>query len=416
MTRSAKTFYPWLIWSLGSLFLFYKYVLQVAPSVMVEHLMSAFHLNGAQLGNLVAFYFYAYVIMQIPAGILLDYYSPRYLISLSILLCAAGAFLFGHSTTVPMAITGRVLIGIGGAFSAIGTLKLVTNWFPPKMFALVGGLMLSMGMLGAVGGEAPLAELVKLLGWRPSLIYNAVFGIIFAFIFWLIVRDNNSPSTTTSAKRTPLLSSIKLVMKNPQAWLVALYSGLAFAPIPAFAGLWGVPYIAQSYGLSHTDAAALVSLIFIGFAVGSPVGGWLSDRIGKRKPILVYSTAVSLVLVCIIIYDTQLPYWLFESLLLCFGFSISFFFSSFALIKEICSIGAAATAIGFINMFNALGGAISEPAIGQLLDSGWSGKMLHGARVFSAHDYKWALVLLPASLLLALIVGCLLPESHCQQR
>ena len=408
--------YPWIIWALSSSFLFYKYLLQVSPSVMVDELMSTFQLTGADMGNLAAFYFYAYLCMQLPVGLLLDRFSPRRLVVAAIATCAIGALLFARANSFEIAAGGRLLIGLGGAFSAVGTMKLITLWFPPRRFALVSGLMMTVGMLGAVGGEGPLSALVDAVGWRTAMLIGAGVGLCLAALVWLVIRDKDHPKKVDiGLPQDGFFKGLLKIIKNPQSWLISIYSGLAFAPISAFAGLWGVPYLMENYHASRTEIGALVSLAFIGFAAGSPLAGWLSDYFEKRKPIMFIGTLLGLATLCAIIYlPLKSEFWL-GLLLLEFGFFTSFFFVSFALMREINSLMSAGTSIGFINMFNAACGALTEPLIGKLLDIGWTHQLRGGVRVFSINDYHAALFSLPVCMILALIVLCLVRETHCRQ-
>lgn len=410
-TIKISKLYPWLIWALSSSFLFYKYLLQVSPTVMVQELMATFSLSGLSMGNLAAFYFYAYLAMQLPVGILLDNFSPRRLVACAIAVCAVGALLFAKADTLGIAETGRLLIGLGGAFSAVGTMKLITLWFPPKRFALVSGLMMTVGMLGAVGGEAPLASLVEHVGWRDAMFYAAIVGFCLALLIFITVRDKK---TKTGKETKHFLANLKRLVNNPQCWLIALYSGLAFAPISAFAGLWGVPFLMEKYGMGRVAVGGLVSLVFIGFAIGSPLAGWFSDFIGRRKPLMALGTTAGMLTLLVILF-VAMPVDLLGICLFVFGFFTSFFFISFATIREINPLIAGGTAIGFINMFNALFGALSEPLVGKLLDLHWSGTMLHGARVFSAADYQMGLMLLPIAMLLAVILLFFVKETRCCQ-
>jgi len=298
-----KSIYPWLVFLLSSSFLFYKYLLQVSPSVMSDELMSVFHLSGASLGNMVAFYFYAYLCMQLPVGLLLDHFSPKRLVAAAIAVCAVGAVVFAKAQVVAIADLGRVLIGIGGAFSAVGTMKLITLWFPPRRFALISGLMMTLGMLGAVGGEAPLSHLVQSIGWRATSLYCGIGGFILAICVWIFILDRKAEYTPkASFQSNQFFSDLLDIIKNKQSWLISMYSGLAFAPISAFAGLWGVPFLVQASHLPRTNVAALVSLTFIGFAIGSPFAGWLSDRVKRRKPIMIIGTLVGLICLSALIY------------------------------------------------------------------------------------------------------------------
>jgi len=385
---------------------------------MASELMRTFSLTGESLGNLAAFYFYAYLTMQLPVGLLLDRFSPKRLLATAIAVCALGTLLFAKAESLGIANFARLLIGIGGAFSAVGTMKLITLWFPSKRFALVSGLMMTVGMLGAVGGEAPLAHMVMTMGWRHTMLDVALIGFILAICFWLLIFDKkySKKAASVNTKKKAFFDDLKRIIKNPQCWLISVYSGLAFAPISAFAGLWGVPYLMQAYQMSKTDIAGLVSLTFIGFAIGSPLAGWFSDRIRRRKPIMIFGTTMGLLFLSILIFSSHLSQIELGVLLFCFGFFTSFFFVSFAMIREISRPEASGTAIGFINMFNAICGALSEPLIGKLLDLGWSHKMVDGVRVFSVGDYHSALIALPVSMILALFLQLFIRETYCKPR
>lgn len=156
---------PWLILLLASFLLFYKYLLQVFPSVITDELMSAFQLSGAGLGNLAACFFYSYLLVQLFSGYLVDRFNLKYIIASSVLISALGAFLFGASENFTLAVTGRMLMGAGAAFATVGYMKVAAVYFPPQRFALVSGLLTLGVMLGAVFGEAPLAHLIHATNW-----------------------------------------------------------------------------------------------------------------------------------------------------------------------------------------------------------------------------------------------------------
>lgn len=413
--NQQRTVLAWLIWALGSSFVFYKYVLEVSPSIMSHELMRDFSLSGTAMGNLAACYFYAYLVMQLPVGILLDRLGPRRLITIAILVCAGAALLFSQAHTLWQANLARVLMGLSGAFSAVGTMKLVSIWFEPRRFALLAGLMMTAAMLGAVFGQAPLSIAIGIYGWRASTVCVAVAGMFLALIFWLVARDHTIDTGTIHAQKEKLFSSLKAVAANKQSWLIALYSGLAFAPISAFAGLWGIPYLMEIYNHSRSLIASLVSLTFIGFALGAPLSGWYSDRIVRRKPIMLIGTILSLICLLIVLYVPMLNLVLLGIILFAMGFFISFFFVSFSAMREMNSLIYAGTSIGFINMFNALCGALSEPLIGKILDLGWTGKMVDGARYFSLENYQHALLALPIGLFIAIVILCFVKETHCKQ-
>ncbi|NGX37806.1 MAG: putative sulfoacetate transporter SauU [Chlamydiae bacterium] len=416
MTRKKHHFLAWTIWFLSSLFMFYKYAIEVSPSVMTTHLMSEFHIDGAQLGNLAACYFYAYLLIQIPAGLLVDRFGPRRVTTIAIAICAFGTIVFANSSILFLAQLGRFLSGFGAAFAALNCLKLTANWFPSNRFALMAGLMMTLGMLGAVAGQAPLSAFINSMSWRQALFIIGVAGLVLAAIFWLVVRDQSKyhlAPINLMPKNSNLWESVRSVFKNKQSWLLSIYSGFAFAPLTVFGGLWGVPYIAETFQVDKTHAAQVVSLIFIGFAVGAPLWGWFSDFIGNRKKVMYVGTSISTIAFCFILY-APLSLWSLNILMFLFGFFASTFLICFSMIRETNAPAVAATAIGFMNAFDALLAAFSDPLTGKFLDLAWDGKTVEGARIFSVVAYKWTLTTVPIYLIAAVVLLFFIKETHCK--
>jgi MFS family permease len=413
---TTHRFYPWLVILLASSFLFYKYILQVSPSIMTDELMREFHIEGAGLGNLAASFFYTFLIAQLFVGMLLDKYSPRVLTTWALLICALGAYSFSKADSLVFAAWARTLMGIGAAFATVSYMKMTSLWFKPDQFAFVGGLLASAAMLGAIAGQMPLSLVVNSVGWRNSLELCAILGVILATLFYLIVRDR--PSSKAQSVMALSASTAKFsfrdvwaVLANKQNWLITLYSGLAFSPIDAFAGLWSIPFLKEAYHLTHTHAAFFVSLIFFGLALGSPLLGLLSDRLGQRRRVMLGSACVSLVSITLIIYSVHLPLWVLGFLLFLFGFSTGAFMLGFALGRELNKLTVAATIIALINTGDVVFSAFTEPLIGKLLDSGWSGQIVENIHYFSVVDYRRALTLLPVYILLSIVLLLFIRES-----
>ncbi len=415
--RLAYPLRAWTIWLLSAVFMFYKYALEVSPSVMTTTLMQTFNIGGTQLGNLAACYFYAYLLLQIPAGLLLDRFGPRKTTTIAIALCAAGSLVFAAADTLLWAGIGRFLTGAGAAFAALNCLKLIANWFPSRQFAVMTGLMMTIAMLGAVGGQAPLAAFIDAMEWRHAMQVIGITGLGLAALFWVAVRDR-SPDHAREKHLVPtkmsLGESLRKVLKNPQAWWLSVYSGFAFAPVMVFGGLWGVSFTAESFGLSPNMAAQVVSLIFIGFAVGAPTFGWFSDWLGRRRIVMFWGTLVALLLISIVIYVPNLSFSILFVLLFLFGFAISSFLLCFTMIQEISLPILAATAIGFMNTFDAFLGALSDPLTGKFLDLAWDGRIVEGARAFSVSAYKAAFLTIPIYIIIALLTIPKIKETHCK--
>ncbi len=412
---------PWIIWLIAAAFYGYEFFLQISPSVMVSNLMQDFHVNAAMLGNLAAFYFYSYTIMQIPSGLLLDRLGPRKVLFFATIICAFGAFIFSQAGVLIFAQLGRLLIGIGSAFAVLGVFKIIANWFPIRRFALLTGLTLTVGTIGAVSAGAPLAALVEAIDWRNSMLLLAICGFVLAIIIWLVIRDcpetikNSKNKCNHEPKQLPVFKSLGVVTLSKQNWIVAIYGGLIFASTSAFGGLWGVPFIEAVYHISRPVAGGAVSMIFIGWAVGGPLFGYYSDAIARRKPTLWIAAFGSLATMLTIIY-VILPITLLYCVLFLFGFISSAFLPSFSIMRERNYPETSATSIGFMNMINMVGGATLQPLIGYFLDLQWRGQMEHGLRVYTADSFHNALVILPITLALAIFMIPLIEETRCIQK
>jgi MFS family permease len=193
-------------------------------------------------------------------------------------------------------------------------------------------------------------------------------------------------------------------LKSPQNWLLTIYGGLAFSPIAVFGGLWGNPFLQQAYSIDKTQSASLVSLAFIGLGIGSPILGMVSDRIGERRNLMIGCTFISCLAISIVLYCHALPLIVVGTLLFIFGFALGAFVLVFTIGKELNKAHLTATVVAMINASDAVLDAITEPAIGKLLDLNWDGKMLNGVHYFSLTSYEYALSVLPVYLFFGAII------------
>lgn len=413
---SRAAWLPWLTWSLGALLFCYGFFQRVAPSVMIDPLMRDLAVGGAVLGNLSAFYFYAYAGLQIPVGLMVDRWGPRRLLTGGALLCGLGSLLFASAEGLPLAYVGRLLIGAGAGFGFVATLKLATSWFPPERFAQVSGLTLMLGMLGGVGGQAPLAALVEATGWRGTLTWASGLAVLLAAAIWIVVRDrppgSPAPAAPVASGAPSLLAGLWAVVRRPQSWLLALAAAAMTAPLLAFAGLWGVAWLMQTRGLERPEAAATTSLMLIGWALGGPLIGTLSDRFGRRRPFLLAGCALGLACLAAVLYLPGLPLVLLSALFLAHGMGLGAMVVAFAIAREGNGMAVAGVAYAFVNCAVTGTGAIFQPLIGWLLDQGWDGALVEGARVYSAEAYQFALSSLIVFLAVGFLAGLALRETH----
>jgi len=404
---------------LASLFYLYEFILQVSPAVMTHELIRDFGLNAVSLGTMAAFYYYAYTPMQLPAGFLFDRFGPRRLTTAAILTCAMGALIFGISSNVAMASAGRFMMGMGSAFSFIGTLLLISRWFPARYFAMLTGLVQFMSCVGAIVGETPLRIAVGHWGWRPTILALSMLGMILGLLTWLAVRDSpevvlqGNKFQATSEKT--VVQSVKQVCYNSQTWFLALYSFMVWAPIAAFAALWGVPFLVAAYGISTEAAATACTMIWLAIGIGCPLFGWWSDKVNLRGLPIKFAASLGVIGLISVIYIPHLPLFFLYLCLFLFGLAASGQSIAFGVVKDINRPSVAGTAIGVNNMATVAGGALFQPVIGLFLQLYWNGATHQGVPFYRVTDYQKALVLLPLCYILAFLIGhFLIKETHCR--
>ena len=416
ITAKKHSFLPWIVWGLGCLFYFYENLIQVSPSVMSNELMRDFSVTSHTLGILSGIYFYSYAIMQLPGGVMIDYFGPKRLLIIAVSVCALSTIAFAMTSSFYMACLARLMIGFGSAFAVVGTMKLATNWFPPARFAFLTGVMVTIGMMGSIGGEAPLALMVDNFGWRESLVILGIVGLVLAVVIYAVISDMPRVMPTHVAvphEEEQVLTNLAALMKNKQLWLVALYGGLMYMSTPVFCGLWGVPFLMLKMSMTKTVAANTISLVFVGWVIASPLWGIFSNRIGRRKTPMYIASIGCLISSVYFIYAPMTGYFSLQLSLFAFGIFSSAFLPAFSVATELCNRRYVATGLSFMNMMNMVGIALVQPAIGFLLDNAWSGEIANNVRVYSLSAYQSSLIILPLAILSALIILPFIRETYC---
>lgn len=402
----------WAMWGLGSAAFVFAYFQRVAPSVMVGDLMRDFAVGAAVAGNLAAIYFYIYAVLQLPVGALLDWLGPRRLFVGAMATGAAGAALFGAAPSLETAYLGRFLVGLGSSVTFVGVLTIIARWFPPERFGFMSGMTMVVAMAGAVGGQAPLAEAVAAFGWRPTMLASGAYAAAMALLILLFARDRPAEDeaagpASTSLRR--LVEDVLEALKQRQTWIVALHCGAASAPIFGYAQLWSVPHQMARFGLERPEAALAASLTLVGWAVGSPLLGWLSDRLRRRRAPMLASAVFNFVAWTALLY-LPAPKEAVFVLLFLVGVGGGGAILSYAAGRESAPAPIAGAVVAFVNMAGIGAGALMQPLIGALLDLSWDGAMRDGARVYSADAFALALLVVPAATALAVLAAALTRE------
>jgi MFS family permease len=422
LTKNPKILtIAWVICVLGALFYCYEYLLRIAPAVMITPLMQTFNLHAESFGALISLYYLAYTPMQAIVGVAHDVYGPRRVLTFAVLMCLLGSFLFGIADSILIASIARLLLGFGSAFAFVGALKLASIWLPSNRFAFFVGAVTALGMLGGMFGNVVMSAFVANVGWRESYLIGGVTGILLLALIWLVIKDQPPQSAQSSNAHSAsslsyqhMLKGIVTIMKSPQMWVAGGIGSMLYLSLSVFAELWGNKFVQEVYGFSTVHAATIVSMVYVGWLIGSPLVGWISDRMQARRLPLIICSFAAVSAAALIVYLPQIS--LLEGCLLFFLFGV--FCSAqnicFALGRENAPKEVAGAAVAFINLVVMFGGLVFQPLVGKLLDMLWSGAVQDGIRIYSGHDFRYVMIILPVGCCFAVLLSFLVRETRAK--
>jgi predicted MFS family arabinose efflux permease len=394
----------WSVWGLGAALYLIAFYQRVAPAVMTADLSRDFGLSATSLGNLSAFYFYGYVAIQIPTGLLADRWGPRKVLGTGALLTAAGTLLFALAPSLAYANAGRFVIGAAAGVAFVAMMKVASHWLPARQFAHATALALFIGTLGATVAGAPLRIAVDAFGWRGVMVASAAGTALVAVAIWLVVRDDPRErgyesyyaSDSHGANAPSIASQLREVARYRITWLMLIVPGGFAAIVLTFAGLWGVPYLVAHHGFESRGAALVTSAMLIAWSIGGLVLASISQRVGQRKGPIAWGLAVMSACWAIVVFVPALPRAALLAVLLACAFAAGAAMLSFPLAKESVPGRLAGTVSGIANMGMMLGGMLMQPLVGVVLDRYWKGAMLDGARVYDMGAYQRGFALMLA--------------------
>lgn len=409
--------HAWIVWGCAALFYLYEYALRASPSVMTNELMVDFGVTSTALGVLTSFYYYSYVALQVPCGVIVDWLGPRRVVTISAILCVLGSYLFAESHTLFTAQMGRFLLGAGSACAYLSCAKIGAEWFNTRKFALITSLTMMMGTFGGIFGTLPMAVLMNTYGWRLAMLVMAVIGIAVAGASWLIIRDRpqgiSQVNNYALTQEKGLLTGLKEIVSSPQVWFAGLYGALMYVPLSGFAELWAVPYLMETYHINNEVASIASIMVFLGMGLGCPLSAWLSDYLQSRRQVMSGAALGTMVFFLVSIYVPGIPLNGMFALLFIAGLFCGGQILYFAVAKEHSPAHASGTSVGFTNGVLMSSGFIFQPLLGLFLDLVWDGQMTaEGTRYYSAAVYQIAMTAIPVSLFLAWVVMFFIKETY----
>jgi MFS family permease len=289
---SSKISLPALgAWLLVAVYYFYQYALRSAPSVMMPQLTQAFGVSALGVSAIVGMFYYGYSPFSLVAGAAIDRFGAKKIVPIGAALVGVGAIMFGTGNATA-ANVGRFLQGAGGVFALVGAVYLVTKNFPASMAASLIGATQMFGMAGGSAGQFLVGPVIKSgLAWGKFWIFAGVLGLAISLALLLLLpREHKREAEANRGGVGMVLQSLKNVFVNPQSILCGLISGLLFIPTTIFGMTWGVRFLQEARGREYEAAVTLAATVPLGWMIGCPLVGFISDRLGRRKPVIVAGT------------------------------------------------------------------------------------------------------------------------------
>lgn len=404
-SQTHRSRLAWFIWSVTTAFVLLQFFLQLSSGEIISGLMKSFALTAFGGGILASSYYYIYVLLQTPAGLLIDRYGARGILSTGALVVCIGAMIFALAKTVLIALLGRVMMGVGAAFAFVGCLNLIAVWFPPKRFALMTAIVETAGMFGAISGNLWVAHFVQQFGWRDSIKVASTFAALLSLLLFLIVRNSSQQNQLKSETKTThfsLWGSLKNILQNPLAWANGVYCGFMFGLVTVFVALWAIPFFETTRHVSLINATLAVSSVYVGMAIGGPLIGWIDSKTAWRRQMMIVNAIVAASLLLFVIFSQALSMLEIGLLLFFIGFLASSYVLTYAIANEIALPENRATSIGFTNMLCVLFVPILQPVIGFMITH------LNGMHEY----YQWSVSIVPLLMLVAAGIGFYLPKKR----
>jgi len=393
-----------IAWLIAAVYYFYQYALRSAPAVMMPQMSEGFGLTATAVASLVGLFYYGYSPFSLVAGAAMDRLGPRKVIPLGAAAVGIGALLFGTGNS-ELASVGRLLQGAGGVFALVGAIYIATKNFPASLAATLIGATQMFGMAGGSAGQFMVGPAITAgLAWQNFWYGMGVAGLVICLLLFVLLPAQARPEGRSDGLKS-VLGGFAVVFRNPQSLLCGMIAGLMFIPTTIFDMVWGVRYVQESFGLDYTSAVIRSASVPFGWIIGCPLLGFVSDRLGRRNPVMIGAGLVLLGCLAWILYGQAgvfPPYFL--GLLM--GIASGAAMLPYTVIKEANPPEVSGTATGVINFLNFTFSALLGPVFAGLLRDA-SG----GAAAMTRAHYQSAFEPLLYGVALAIFFAFILRET-----
>jgi MFS family permease len=394
-----------LAWLLAAAYYFYQYALRSAPSVMMPQLSEAFGVNALGVASIVGMFYYGYSPFSLVAGAAIDRFGAKRVIPIGAALVGVGALLFSTSN-VAVASFGRFLQGAGGVFALIGAIYIATKYFPASHAALLVGATQMFGMAGGSAGQFFAGPLIKGgLLWHQFWTYAGFVGLAISVSLLLLLPREERKEVTGTGGFGRVLGSLKTVFSNPQSILCGLIAGLLFIPTTILGMTWGVRFLQEGRGREYEDAVRIAAAVPFGWMIGCPLLGFISDRIGRRKPVIIGGSLVLLAVLAWALFGVR-GFFRGVAVGIVMGVASGAAMLPYTVIKEVNPPQLSGSATGVVNFINFTFSALLGPVFGRLLV-----KVSEGSEAMTLEHYQAAFNPMLLGIVAAVILTCLLKET-----
>lgn len=402
--RSTRLRAATVAWLLTAVFYFYQYAMRSAPAVMMPQLSDAFGLTALGVASIVGLFYYGYSPFSLVAGAAMDRLGPRRLVPFAAFTVGVGALLFASGNT-QVASIGRFLQGAGGVFALVGAIYIATKNFPASQAATLIGVTQMFGMAGGSAGQFVVGRLIGSgVDWNHFWIGMGLAGLLIGVVLFFLIPNEEAAEQPAGWLKTSA-KAFGTVFRNPQSILCGLIAGLLFIPTTIFDMIWGVRYLQEAHGLDYGSAVMRSAAVPFGWIIGCPLLGLISDRIGRRKPVIIGAAVVLFACLAWILYgkiDVFPPY----TIGLVAGLASGAAMLPYTIIKEANPPQYGGTATGVVNFLNFTFSALLGPVFGWILL-----RVSGGAALMELGHYRAAFVPLLYGVAIAIVLALMLKET-----
>jgi predicted MFS family arabinose efflux permease len=354
-----------------SILYFFSIFQRVGTATIAPNLISDFKTDASILGLMSGMYFFSYAAAQIPVGIMLDRIGIRKTLTILGAVACIGDLIFSLSPSILVLALGRGLVGFGVGGFYVSSLKALAFHYNPKRYVTLTGILASIGNIGGIVASSPLVLLVLAIGWRDSFLLIFFFMLLFVGVAWLTMKEEEHKSIQ---KGRSVWGDLKTVFTNHELLKIAPTPLLVYGTYIAFYGLWVGPFLENVYGMSTATASLNFMFIGIGFIIAFPIAGLISDRMQRRKPMLLTGQVLNTIFwIAMALLGGLLIDYQIIGVFFYLGFGYGFVSIYMTLPVKLFPEEVSGSAIAGLNIFGFIGGGFFQYFMGFILDSTYGG-------------------------------------------